>query len=76
MDEDILATLGGPALLRLPDACRFLGLGRSKFYELVGRGEIEVVKVGTRTLVPMVNLEKFVRSLPSMRTTGGLSRGR
>ena len=64
MDDDILTTIGGPALLRLPDACRFIGVGRSKFYELVGRGEIEVVKVGTRTLVPKVSLEKFVRSLP------------
>ena len=76
MDDDILATIGGPALLSVPDALRFLGLGRSKFYELVGRGEIAVVKVGARTLVPMASLEKFVRSLPSMRTTGGLSRGR
>jgi excisionase family DNA binding protein len=76
MDNDILTAIGGPALLRLPDACRFIGVGRSKFYELVGRGEIEVVKVGTRTLVPMTSLEQFIRRLPSMRTTGGLVRGR
>ena len=69
MDGDILTTIGGPALLRLPDACRFIGVGRSKFYELVGRGDIEVVKVGARTLVPMASLEKFVRNLPAMRGT-------
>jgi excisionase family DNA binding protein len=67
---------GGPALLRINDACRFIGLGRSKLYELIARGEIEVVKVGTRTLVPMASLDKFVRSLSSVRTPGGLGRGR
>jgi excisionase family DNA binding protein len=71
-----LEPAGGPALLRINDACRFIGLGRSKLYELIAQGEISVVKIGTRTLVPMASLEKFVRSLPSMRTTGGLSRGR
>lgn len=75
MDEDIITTLGGPALLRLPDACRFLSVGRSKFYQLVGNGDIEVVKVGTRTLVPMASLQKFVRALPS-RSGGAFSRGR
>jgi excisionase family DNA binding protein len=67
MEEDVLAAVGGPALLRLPDACRYLGLGRSKVYELIGQGEIAVVKVGGRTLVPMASLEKFIRSLPSIR---------
>ena len=68
--------IGGPVLLRVNDACRCLGLGRSKLYELIARGEIEIVKVGTRTLVPMASLERFIRRLPFMRTTGGLSRGR
>jgi excisionase family DNA binding protein len=67
---------GGPALFRINDACRFIGLGRSKLYELIARGEIDVVKIGSRTLVPMASLQKFVRSLPSIRTTGGLSKGR
>ena len=76
MDDDILSTIGGPALLRLPDACRYIGVGRSKLYELIAQGEIAALKVGARTVVPMASLERFVRSLPSMRTTGGLSRGR
>jgi hypothetical protein len=33
------------------------GIGRTKFYELVQAGEIEVIKVGTVTLVPMASLE-------------------
>jgi len=75
MENDVLAAVGGPALLRLPDACRFLSLGRSKVYELIARGDLEVVKIGSRTLVPMASLEKFVRTLP-MRTAGPLIRGR
>ena len=66
MEDDVLAAVGGPALLRLPDACRFLGLGRSKVYELISQGEIEVVKVGGRTLVPMASLQEFVRRLPHL----------
>ena len=59
-----LEQAGRPVLLRINDACRCIGLGRSKLYELIARGDIEVVKIGSRTLVPIVSLEKFVRSLP------------
>ncbi|WP_349290381.1 helix-turn-helix domain-containing protein [Sphingopyxis sp. L1A2A] len=37
--------------MRVPDACRFIGLGRSTLYVLVATGEIETVKVGAATLV-------------------------
>jgi excisionase family DNA binding protein len=57
----------GPVLLRINDACRFIGIGRSKLYELIAQGQIDAVKVGARTLVPTTSLEKFIRSLPSIR---------
>lgn len=47
----------------LPDAIWSSGLGRSKFYELIAAGEIEVVKVGRRTLVPDESLRTFVDRL-------------
>ena len=37
---------------RVNDFCRAHGIGRSLFYEEVQRGEINIIKVGTRTLVP------------------------
>jgi excisionase family DNA binding protein len=50
-------------LLPITDAAAACGLGRSKFYELIGAGEIRVVKVGRRSLVPWTELEDFVDRL-------------
>jgi excisionase family DNA binding protein len=49
-----------PITVRVSEACRLTGIGRSKFYELISAGEIEVIKVGTITLIPMGALESFV----------------
>jgi len=40
-----------PISMRIPDACRFTGLGRSTIYVLIAKGEVEIVKVGAATLV-------------------------
>lgn len=37
---------------RVNDFCRAHGIGRSLFYEEVKRGEIKLIKIGKRTLVP------------------------
>ena len=42
------------------EALAALSLGRSKFYELVGAGEIDTIKVGTRTLVKVASLLRVV----------------
>lgn len=39
------------------------GLGRSKFYELIRDGEIQIVKIGRRTFVARDELERYVASL-------------
>jgi len=44
----------------VPEACRRLSIGRSMFYELVKRGEVRVIRIGSRTLVPESELEKLV----------------
>lgn len=46
-----------PITVRIRDACRMTGIGRSKFYELIADGEIEIVKVGAITLVPIAALQ-------------------
>jgi excisionase family DNA binding protein len=50
-----------PLTARIPEACRLTGIGRSKLYELIAAGEIEVVKVGAITLVPVSSLTSFLR---------------
>lgn len=49
-----------PITVRIREACRMTGIGRSKLYELIAQGEIEIVKVGAITLVPVKSLEAMV----------------
>jgi len=50
-----------PITLRISDACRVTGIGRSKFYELIKAGEIAVIKVGAITLVPMTSIDALLQ---------------
>lgn len=52
--------LARPMTVRIRDACRMTGIGRSKLYELIGLGEIETIKIGRITLVPVAGLEDFL----------------
>ena len=54
-----------PIAMRVPDACRYLGIGRSTLYVLIGKGEIEVVKMGAATLVLTSSLRSVVERLRS-----------
>lgn len=49
-----------PLTVRIPEACRITGIGRSKLYELIAAGEIETIKVGALTLVPVAGIERFL----------------
>jgi excisionase family DNA binding protein len=55
--------------LRVPDACDFVGISRSKLYELIASGEIETVKLGTATLVLTESLRALIETL-RMRHSG------
>ncbi|USA62911.1 helix-turn-helix domain-containing protein [Qipengyuania citrea] len=46
--------------MRVPEACRYLGIGRSTLYVLIGKGEIEVIKLGSSTLVLTASLRALV----------------
>ena len=43
--------------LTVDEAAKCLGIGRNSAYEAIARGEIPVVKVGKRLLVPKAALE-------------------
>ncbi len=52
-----------PLLLAIPEAARFVGLGRSKLYELVRDGDVEVVRIGRAVRVPVASLRTYVERL-------------
>ncbi|PNQ76251.1 excisionase [Erythrobacter sp. SAORIC-644] len=49
-----------PIAMRVPEACRHFGIGRSTLYVLVSEGEIEFIKLGNWTLVLSENLKNLV----------------
>ena len=49
-----------PLSVRVSDACRMTGIGRSKLYELMKDGVVEVIKVGAITLVPMSSIRALL----------------
>jgi excisionase family DNA binding protein len=48
----------------IADACRAVGVGRTKMYELIADGLIEARQCHRRTLIPADGLRAFVASLP------------
>ena len=50
-------------LLPIPEASAALGVGRSTVYLLAKNGDIEIVHVGSRALVPAASIDAFVAKL-------------
>lgn len=49
-----------PIAMRVPEACRFVGVSRSTLYVLIGQGEVEIIKLGSSTLVLTSGLKRLV----------------
>jgi len=49
-----------PLALDVEQAAEVLGIGRNSCYALVARGELSVVRVGRRLIVPRQALENFL----------------
>ena len=49
-----------PLTVRISTAVRMTGIGRSKLYELIAAGEIEIVKIGSVTLIPVASLQALI----------------
>lgn len=52
-----------PLLLRIEEAAKRLGIGRTKMYSLVMSGEIESVPVGRLRRIPAECLQEYVQRL-------------
>ena len=48
-----------------------LGIGLTKFYELLNTGYIKAIKIGKRTLVPQDSINAYLANLPSYPVKGG-----
>jgi excisionase family DNA binding protein len=57
---EVSAPATRPITVRVREACRLTGIGRSKLYMLIQEGHVEVVKVGSMTLISMRSIEKFL----------------
>jgi len=51
-----------PLAHTVSDACRRLGIGRTLFYELLAKGELQAFKIGGRTLIPESELQRLIAS--------------
>ena len=49
-----------PICVRINEAARMIGIGRTKLYELISSGELETVKIGKATRVTTASLYKLV----------------
>ena len=56
-----------PIAVRILEAVRLTGIGRSKLYELIASGDIETVKIGSCTLIPMASLHRLIERAKKQR---------
>ncbi|WP_395337549.1 helix-turn-helix domain-containing protein [Novosphingobium sp. BL-8H] len=48
--------------VRISDAVRLTGLSRTKIYQLISHGDLEVAKIGRSTVIIASSLREFVGS--------------
>lgn len=56
-----------PLSMKIPDAVEFLGIGRTKLYELISAGEIEAKKSGKNLLVLTASMLRYLENLPGAK---------
>jgi excisionase family DNA binding protein len=53
-----------PLLYSIAEAARLLGVGRTKAYDLIDRGDLETVYIDARRLVIAASLNALIERLP------------
>lgn len=56
-----------PIAVRVPQAVAMLGISRSKLYEFIQSGEIEIIKIGRTTILPVESLRRFLEKYRNIR---------
>lgn len=67
-NEKQLEAANKPLLRSIRATSEDLGIGRTKTYELIGRGELATVQIGARRLVTVASIEAFIE-----RAIGGVA---
>jgi excisionase family DNA binding protein len=49
-----------PICVKVNDAARMIGVGRTKLYELIASGEIEAIKLGKSTRITAASLHELI----------------
>ncbi|MEJ7936138.1 helix-turn-helix domain-containing protein [Sphingobium sp. AN558] len=50
-----------PICLRVNDAARMIGVGRTKLYAMIAAGEVETVKLGKATRITTASLHDLIK---------------
>jgi hypothetical protein len=59
-----------PIAVTIPQAVRISGLSRSEIYRRLAAGDIEAIKSGTRTLILLDSIKRYLASLPTAQYRG------
>jgi excisionase family DNA binding protein len=54
-----------PLAVSVTQGAKAIGVSRSKFYELLKKGELPLIKIGSRSLVRIADIEQLLASLAS-----------
>ena len=57
-------------LLRAEEAADMLGIGRTKIYEMIARGEIPALRIGRLVRVPRHALDEWIADRTEWRQAG------
>lgn len=49
-----------PLAYSIAEACRVSSLGRTRLYQLINEGKLQVRKIGNRTLIPAASLRALI----------------
>lgn len=64
-------------LLSINEFCEFANIGRTYTYQLINAGKIKAVKLGNKTLIPKIEMDNWLETLPAytsktnQKTSGG-----
>jgi len=47
----------------IQEACGLLSIGRTTLYSLIGQGDLAILKVGRRTLIPAESLNTLIQGV-------------
>lgn len=58
--HDVSSAPMRPITVRIREACRITGIGRTKMYELIQAGHLKTIKVGAITLVSVASIDAYL----------------